>query len=813
MSKLTAVLFFSFLNLIALQIEAQVRSVQNFDKGWKFSLGAEPKASNESFDDAGWRLLNLPHDWSIEGSFDEKNPSGQGGGALPGGTGWYRKTFLVPASATGKSIFIDFGGVYKNSEVWINGKLLGIRPNGYISFRYDLTPYLRYGKNNTIAVKADNSDQPNSRWYSGSGIYRSVYLVTTGKVMVDNWGTYVTTPEVSQQSAKINIQTKIRNTSGESGKASLVTTLYSPAGKVVRTIVSSFFLPKHSKYISQCLMVSNPTLWSDQVPALYKAVSKIHISGRIADTYQTNIGIRFFEFDKDRGFSLNGKPLKIRGVCNHHDLGALGAAFNVRAAERQLEILKAMGCNGIRTAHNPPAAELLDLCDRMGFIVMNESFDMWKKGKNKHDYSQDWDKWHVKDLEDQILRDRNHPSVFIWSVGNEIQEQWGDESKGDTSGRVIARELVGIVKRLDNARPVTTANNEVNPWNNLLKSGAMDLIGYNYNHNKYSDVHQTWGSNQKFIATETVSALQTRGHYDMPSDSMRIWPTAWDKPLLTGNAALTCSAYDNCHAPWGSTHEETLKEFKRLDLISGMYVWTGFDYLGEPTPYPWPARSSYFGIIDLAGFPKDVYYLYQSEWTNKPVLHIFPHWNWREGQLVDIWAYYNNADEVELFLNEKSLGVKSKTEDLHVMWRVPYAAGTLKAVSRKNGSVVLTKQISTAGKAAKIILTADRSTIEAGGSDLSFITAKIVDSDGNMVPNADNLLNFNVQGPAEIAGVDNGLQTSMESFTANSRKAFNGLALVIVRSMESAGKIVLTVSSAGLPDSTIVIMSNEGGKS
>lgn len=273
MSKLTAVLFFSFLNLVALQIEAQIRSVQNFDRGWKFSLGAEPKASNESFDDAGWRLLNLPHDWSIEGSFDEKNPSGQGGGALPGGTGWYRKTFLVPASATGKSIFIDFGGVYKNSEVWINGKLLGIRPNGYISFRYDLTPYLRYGKNNTIAVKADNSDQPNSRWYSGSGIYRSVYLVTTGKVMVDNWGTYVTTPEVSQQSAKINIQTKIRNTSGESGKASLVTTLYSPAGKVVRTIVSSFFLPKHSKYISQSLMVSNPTLWSDQVPALYKAVS------------------------------------------------------------------------------------------------------------------------------------------------------------------------------------------------------------------------------------------------------------------------------------------------------------------------------------------------------------------------------------------------------------------------------------------------------------------------------------------------------------------------------------------------------------
>lgn len=805
MFKLKAVIFFSFLNLVVFQVEAQVRSVQNFDKGWKFYPGDEANASGESFNDAGWRLLNLPHDWSIEGKFNEKNPSGQGGAALPGGIGWYRKTFIIPSSANGKSVLIDFGGVYKNSEVWINGKSLGLRPNGYISFRYDLTPYLKYGGKNTIAVKVDNAEQPNSRWYSGSGIYRSVYLVTTGKVMVDNWGTYVTTPQVSQQSATINIQTKIRNTSGKSGKASLITTIYSPAGKIVRSLVSSFFLPDDLKNITQSLTINNPSLWSDEKPDLYKAITKVNISGKTVDTYQTHIGIRFFEFDKDKGFSLNGKRLKIRGVCNHHDLGALGAAFNVRAAERQLEILKAMGCNGIRTSHNPPAAELLDLCDRMGFIVMDESFDMWKKEKNKFDYSHDWDKWHVKDLEDQILRDRNHPSVFIWSVGNEIQEQWGDEAKGDTSGRVIARELVGIVKRLDKTRPVTTANNEVNPWNNLIKSGAMDLIGYNYNHSKYKDVHKTWGSDQKFIATETVSALQTRGHYDMPSDSMRIWPTAWDKPLLTGNAALTCSAYDNCHAPWGSTHEETLKEFKKLDLVSGMYIWTGFDYLGEPTPYPWPARSSYFGIIDLAGFPKDVYYLYQSEWTNTPVLHIFPHWNWQEGQMVDVWAYYNNADEVELFLNGKSLGIKSKTDDLHVMWRVPYTAGTLKAVSRKNGTIVLTKEISTAAKPAKIILTADRSTIKADGSDLSFITAKVVDANGNMVPDADNLITFKLQGAAEIAGVDNGLQTSMESFKANSRKAFNGLALAIIRSLESPGKISLTASSAGLPDSSIEI--------
>ncbi len=800
-----AVLFFCFLTILVPQVKAQGRSVENFDKGWKFYLGDERKAIDPAFNDADWRLLNLPHDWSIEGKFDEKNPSGQGGGALPGGIGWYRKTFFIPASSKGRSVFIDFGGIYKSSEVWINGRSLGIRPNGYISFRYDLTPYLNYNGNNTIVVKADNSEQPNSRWYSGSGIYRSVYLVTTGKVMVDNWGTYITTPKVSKQSATIKIETKINNLSGKTGKASLVTTLYSPAGKAVRSVVSSFFLPNDSRTITQSLMINNPMLWSDLKPDLYHTISKVSIGNKVVDTYRTNIGIRFFEFNASEGFSLNGKRLKIRGVCNHHDLGALGAAFNVRAAERQLELLKAMGCNGIRTAHNPPAAELLDLCDRMGFIVMNETFDMWKKEKNKFDYSQDWDKWHVKDLEDHVLRDRNHPSVFIWSVGNEIQEQWGDAAKGDTTGRVIARELVGIVKRLDQSRPVTTANNEVNPWNNLIKSGAMDLIGYNYNHSKYKDVHQTWGADQKFIGTETTSALQTRGYYAMPSDSMRIWPTAWDKPLLTGNAELACSAYDNCYTPWGSTHEGTLKAFKKLDLVSGIYVWTGFDYLGEPTPYPWPARSSYFGIIDLAGFPKDVYYLYQSEWTDTPVLHIFPHWNWQDGQLVDVWAYYNNADEVELFLNEKSLGTKTKTDDLHVMWRVPYSRGTLKAVSRKNGRVVLTKEIRTAGKPAKIILTADRSTINADGADLSFISAKIVDGNGTMIPDADHLIRFKVQGGAEIAGVDNGHQTSMESFKGDSRKAFNGLALAIVRSLEEPGNISITASSVGLPDSIIEI--------
>ena len=799
--KIKLFCLFAFYFLILTGAKAQ-RQVQNFDKSWKFFLGEATGAQNASYDDSKWRSLNIPHDWSIEGKFDEKNPSGQGGGALPGGIGWYRKTFDIPSSSKGKSVFIDFDGVYRYSEVWINGNSLGVRPNGYIAFRYDLSPYLNYGGTNVIAVRADNSEQPNSRWYSGSGIYRSVKLVTTGKVFVDNWGTFITTPKVSASTANIHIQTIVKNAVADKHRALLVTNIYSPTGKLLKSTSSNFSL-EIDKTIIQSVDINKPLLWSDVNPRLYKAISKLFVDGKISDTYETTFGIRYFEFDHTKGFSLNGKQIKIRGVCNHHDLGALGAAFNVRAAERQLEILKAMGCNGIRTSHNPPASALLDLCDKMGFIVMDEAFDMWKKGKNPMDYNRDWDKWHVRDLEDQILRDRNHPSVFMYSVGNEIQEQWGDEAKGDTSGRVIARELVSIVKKLDKTREVTSANNEVNPWNNLLKSGAFSLIGYNYNHKSFKDVHKTWGADKKFIATETVSSLHTRGSYDMPSDSMRLWPVAWDKPLLTGNADLTCSSYDNCHAPWGSTHEETLKEFNRLDYVSGMYIWTGFDYLGEPTPYPWPARSSYFGIIDLAGFPKDVYYLYQSEWTQTPVLHLLPHWNWKNGQTIDVWAYYNNADEVELFLNGKSMGIKSKTDDLHVMWRLTYEPGVLKAISRKNGKVVLVREMKTAGRPAKILLSADRTKIKADGSDLSFVTVKILDEAGNLVPGADNLVTFELEGDAEIAGVDNGLQTSMESFKSNYRKAFNGLALAIIKAGEKPGIISLIASAEGLQSATI----------
>ncbi|OGV09833.1 MAG: glycoside hydrolase, partial [Ignavibacteria bacterium RIFOXYB2_FULL_36_7] len=541
--------------------------------------------------------------------------------------------------------------------------------------------------------------------------------------------------------------------------------------------------------------------WSIENPNLYKAITIVEHNGKVCDAYETTFGIRSFYFDVDKGFFLNGEPVKIKGVCNHHDLGCLGAAVNTRAIQRQLDILKEMGVNGIRTSHNPPAPELLDLCDEMGFIVMDEAFDMWKKGKTKYDYSLDWDDWHKKDLEDMVLRDRNHPCIFVWSIGNEVVEQWDKE---DSSGTVIAKELVSIVKNLDTTRPITANCNDQDTLNPVIRSGALDLIGYSYAHNNYHLFPEVYPG-KKFIASETTSALATRGHYDMPSDTIRRWPPRWDLPLLDGNPDNTCSSYDNCSAPWGSTHEETWKIIKKHDFLSGMYIWTGFDYLGEPTPYPWPSRSSYFGIVDLAGFPKDAYYMYQSEWTDKPVLHVFPSWNWKEGDTIDVWAY-TNCYEVELFLNDKSVGRKKKTgDDLHLMWRLPFTPGTLKAVGYADGKEIITSVQKTAGTPARIVLEADRNIITADGRDLSFITVKVLDKNNILVRYADNLISFEISGEGNIVGVDNGLQTSHESFKMNYRKAFNGMCLVVIQSSEKAGRITLETISEELKGASLEI--------
>jgi beta-galactosidase len=781
--------------------QQSVRERLLFTENWQFKLGDAENAQDTSFDDSAWRQLDLPHDWSIEGEFNEKNPAGVGGGALPGGVGWYRKTFSLQEADSGKLFYIDFDGVYHNSDVWVNGHFLGKRPNGYISFRYELTPYLHYGSTpNVVAVKVKNDDQPNSRWYSGSGIYRNVWLVKTNPVHVDHWGTYVTTPEVTEQAARVAVETKVRN-KGETGPFNIHTVIRNAEGdEIARSSRENQPLTDSVTIFTEELQLQHPNLWSVENPYLYQVVTLIEKDGKPVDEYTTPLGVRYFRFDAEEGFFLNGQPMKILGVCNHHDLGALGAAINVRALERQLEIMKEMGVNGIRTAHNPPAPELLELCDKMGFIVMDEAFDMWKMKKSEYDYSQHWDKWHKKDLEALVLRDRNHPSIFVWSIGNEIPEQW------DSTGTTIARELAGIVRSLDTTRAITSALNDPEPHNKIYQSGALDLVGFNYHHQNFEEFPEKFPG-EKFIATETTSALATRGHYDMPSDSIRRWPIRWDIPFKEGNPDNTVSAYDNVSTPWGSTHEETWKLIKKYDYLSGMYIWTGFDYLGEPTPYGWPSRSSYFGVVDLAGFPKDAYYMYQSEWTDKPVLHIFPHWNWQEGQTVDVWAYYNNADEVELFLNGRSLGVRKKEgDDLHVMWRVRYTPGTLRAVSRRDGKEVLNREIKTAGVPAKLVLEADRSTIAADGKDLSFVTVKVLDQEGNLVPKADNLVNFKIEGGASIAGVDNGNPTSMESFKASHRKAFNGLALAIIKANKQNGEIKLTATAEGLEPASITIV-------
>ena len=806
---------------------------QDFTGEWKFTLSDRiTDYSSTDVDDSGWRTLNLPHDWSIESDFSKDNPATPGGGALPGGIGWYRKTFIVDKEKEGQQIYIDFDGVYWNSEVWINGISVGKRPNGYISFRYDLTPHIKFGESNVIAVKVDNLDQPNSRWYSGSGIYRNVWLTTKSPVHIAQWGTYVTTLEITENLAKINIITRIQNTTGKEPDVSVENILVNRDGKVVGQANRSFTQAlKGVSSVAQEIAISSPILWSIENPYLYKVITKLSKEGKTIDEYETSIGIRSFEFNAEKGFILNGKQVKINGVCNHHDLGCLGSAINYRAIERQLQILKAMGCNGIRCSHNPPAPELLDLCDKMGFIVMDEAFDMWKKKKTTYDYSQYFPEWYEKDLTDLILRDRNHPSVFMWSIGNEVLEQWthaGTEvldlqeanillnnskpidPKEFESGEVnfnmlLTQRLAEIVKTLDPTRPVTSGCNETRPFNHLFRSGAIDIIGFNYHIEDYATVLQDYPG-KPFIVAESVSGLMSRGYYQMPSDSINIWPERWDKPF--DRPLKHCSSYDNCHVPWGSTHEENWKLIKKYDYVSGQYIWTGFDYLGEPTPFWWPSRSSYFGIIDLCGFPKDIYYMYQSEWTDKDVLHIFPHWNWNPGQIVDVWAYYNNADEVELFLNGQSLGTKKKGgDDLHVWWRIPFEQGAIKAVSRKNGKEVLSKEIKTAGEPVSIRLTADRENLKATGKDLSFITVETLDKDGNTVPVADNLIRFTIEGEGFIAGTDNGDPTNPHSLKKLERNLFYGKCLVVVQSNIKPGNIKLTAQSEGIKEATILVNS------
>lgn len=806
---------------------------ESFNSGWRFHLGEVADAQAPGFDDSGWRLLDLPHDWAIEGDFSKDNPSGTGGGALPGGIGWYRKTFELTPADLKKQIYIDFDGAYMNSTVYVNGHKLGTRPYGYISFSYDLTPWLHTGRN-VVAVHVDNAEQPNSRWYSGCGIYRNVWLRKLDPVHVAQWGTYVTTPEVSADKAIVAVATELENTDRTATPVRLSTVLISPDGAVVAHSDTALTLKPGKLTVEGTLLkVTDPVLWHTDNPALYTVRSTVtDATDRTLDMYHTRIGLRSFEFDAQLGFSLNGRRMKINGVCLHHDAGALGAAVNRRAIQRQLEILKEMGVNAIRSSHNPPAPELLELCDEMGMLVMDETFDMWRRRKTSHDYSRYFNEWHERDVDDLIRRDRNHPSVIMWSIGNEVLEQWND-ARADTLSleeanlilnfghskdqlanegemnvnMLLTRKLADRVRALDPTRPITAGCNESNPGNNLFRSGALDIIGYNYHDHDFAKVPEKFPG-MPFIITESVSGLATRGYYDMPADSMRIWPARWDKPFH--NESLACSSYDNCHVPWGNTHDGTMRHVRDNDFISGQFVWTGFDYIGEPTPYGWPARSSYFGIVDLAGMPKDIYYMYQGEWRpDMNVLHLLPHWNWEPGQEIDIWAYYNNADEVELLLNGRSLGTRSKgPDDFHVSWKVPFEPGTLTAVSRRDGREVARTERHTAGAPAAVRLTPDRARIVADGNDLSYITVEVVDADGNLCPWADNQIAFEVSGSARNEGVDNGSPISLERFKDDKRKAFYGKAMLILRNDDGkAGPATVRATSPGLQPASVTIYS------
>ena len=780
--------FFILACAIGCMLTAQARDRQNFDNGWRFVLADSAQMSKTDYHDTHWRALNLPHDWAVEGDFLCSNPSGAGGGALPGGIGWYRKTFNLQKKQ-GERYFIEFDGVYMNARVYINGKEVGYRPYGYSSFEYDITPYLIAGRN-VVAVRVDNSDQPNSRWYSGCGIYRHVWFTKTADVHVKHWGVHV----VANPDGRISVTADVES----QGKAYKVRNqVFDAQGRAVG------------------LKVHRPHLWSVDDPYIYKVRTQVLVGGKVVDEVWTNTGFRSFRFDAKTGFWLNGKNMKLNGVCEHHDFGCLGAVVNEDAMHRKLVRLKEMGVNAIRSSHNPPAPELLNMCDTMGLIVMDESFDMWRRRKTQNDYARFFDEWHERDLADLILRDRNHPSILMWSIGNEVLEQWSyadadtltleqanlilnaghDASTlakdGETSvNTLLADHLADIVRRYDTTRPITAGCNEPSPDNHLFKGKALDIVGFNYHHQWIKDVPKNFPG-RPFIMTESVSALQTTGFYTMPSDSVIKAPKEWWLPYT--DPSFKCSSYDNMHASWSSTHEETWDVVKHTPYVGGQFIWTGFDYIGEPTPYSYPARSSYFGIIDLAGQPKDVYYMYQSEWTNRPVLHLFPHWNWLDGEQIDMWCYYNQADEVELYINGKSQGVRRKADShqYHVMWRVTFEPGEVKVVARKDGKEVRQQTIHTAGQPHHLQL-----SIDYQGKNTTFVKVEVVDENGNRCPWAENQVFFDTD--ATIIGVDNGNQTSLERFKDNKRKAFFGRCFVVLD-----GHGTLKAKSYGLPTATI----------
>jgi beta-galactosidase len=785
----------------------------SFDDGWSFSRGELADAESPHFSGGNWTTVDLPHDWSITGPFNETEPSSKEGGYLPTGIGWYRKSFHLPRGFSGRRIAVLFDGVYQRSDVWINGQHLGMRPYGFISFSYDLTPYLRYGNDaNVIAVRVDNSLQPNVRWYSGSGIYRHAWLIVTGPVHIAQWGTVIRTPTISPQSATIAISTRIRNEMGVTAPCSLTTAILDSAGKTVQTdTMQAELAPGGELVFEQQLAVTQPQLWSPATPYLYTARQTLRHANAEADSDTTPFGIREVHFDADQGFLLNGQHVKLNGVCLHGDAGCVGTAVPERVWQRRLTLLKEMGCNAIRCSHNPPAPEFLDLCDTMGLLVMDEAFDEWREAKAQtplYGYHKYFDDWAERDLTDMLARDRNHPSIVLWSAGNEVPDQVVPR------GQETLRGLLEILRSMDPTRPVTVACDRIASEPEAALPGflaMLDVVGYNYvdrwrgRREKYYSIDRHDYPHRRIVGTESASMRGVRGDY----------------PTGTGGATLGQPASNT------RVEVEQLQKFiQTYDFVSGDFFWAGIDYLGEAA---WPAKSSTAGALDTCCFPKDSYYFYQSLWTDKPVLHLFPHWNWKgkEGEMVTVTCY-TNCDTVELFLNGKSLGVKGfyfprfgmegeyghypprarepqTTADLHLAWDVPYQAGTIKAVGMKEGQVIKTFERVTTGEPAAIRLTGDRTHIATNPGDVSHVTVEVIDQEGRVVPNAGHDIAFAISGPGRILGLDNGDPVSHESFQGTRRTVFNGLALALIQSTGSPGTIKLSASAPTLSSAEIVV--------
>lgn len=797
------------------------RTVITLEKNWKFSKGDFPEAVNPGFDDSGWESVTVPHDWAIYGPFDkevdkqviaivqnnEKIATEKTGrtGALPFiGTGWYRLFFDVPELKPGKRVLLIFDGTMSEAKVFVNGQQVGERPYGYSYFYFDITPFLKKEGKNLLAVRLENRPK-SSRWYPGAGIYRKVQLIVKDEIAFEHWGTFVTTPEVSKDVAKINIKTSVTGenlhgfTDPKGSEIRMDAEIRDAEGNVVSEGTTVEMV---NNRIEKNLFVPNPRLWSPESPYLYSLSLKLYRENELKDEETIRFGIRSIEYVAGKGFLLNGEVTKFRGVCLHHDLGPLGAAVNKAALRRQLTILKDMGCNAIRSAHNMPSMEQVELCDEMGFMMIAESFDEWAKPKVENGYNRFFEEWAEKDVENLVRAIRNHPSVVMWSAGNEVPDQWGSE------GVKRAKWLQDIFHREDPTRPVTVGMDQVKA---VMESGfgaLLDIPGLNYRVHLYEEAFEKFP--QGFIlGSETASTVSSRGIYKFPVVQAK------DKQYNDGQ----CSSYDLEACNWSNVPDEDFVLQDDKPWVIGEFVWTGFDYLGEPTPYDnyWPSRSSYFGICDLAGLPKDRYYLYRSRWnTNDETLHILPHWNWEgsEGEITPVFVYtsYNSA---ELFVNGKSQGVQTKTKEktkqhrYRLMWNdVKYEPGTLKVVAYDdNGQPAAEKEIRTAGKPHHLVLEPDRNTISADGKDLAYITVSVVDKDGNLCPTAGNQLSFKVSGAGTFRAACNGDATSLEMFHLPTMKAFSGKLVVTVQAAETPGDIRLEVSGKGLKKGAVTIRS------